>query len=296
MMELLGNAWIGWGDYITEGKLAALFIVALLYFWFYKKNESKKILVLYATIASVCCIFPVTAAVLMTYQTKFYDYEWIWSMVPLTAVIAYGMTVFLTDFYKSGKYKKSTGIAVAGICLAAILLCGSMGASKADSDSVYMKVLYPHGSDEKEDVLRRQAYDIVEELQELAGDEELILWAPIEVMEYAREVDASIRLLYGRNMWDISLNGYSYDTYDEAICNMFLWMELLNPDSDAESLLSLMGADEIPSTEVCIQKALETGVNCVLLPGGTDGETVQTVAGIFGGEVQQIEEYWVIYE
>lgn len=296
MMELLGNAWNGWGNYITEGKLAALFIVVLLYFWFYKKNKSRNALVFYATIASVCCIFPITAAILMVYQTKFYDYEWIWSMVPMTAVIAYGMTVFLTEFGKEGKFKKPTGIAVGGVCLAAILLCGSMGASKADSVSAYIKVLYSDESDVEEEILRRRAYDTVAKLKELAGDDELILWAPVEILEYAREADAGIRLVYGRNMWDASLNAYSYDTYDEAICNMYLWMELLNNGSDAESLLSAVGAETIPSTETCIQKALELGVNCVLLPKETESETIQTVVGIFGGEVQQTEEYWVIYE
>jgi len=41
-MELLGNAWDGWSNYITEGKLAALLFVVLLYFWFYKKEEEQK--------------------------------------------------------------------------------------------------------------------------------------------------------------------------------------------------------------------------------------------------------------
>lgn len=301
-MELLGNAWSGWVNYMTQGKLVALFITVLLYLWFGKKNEKSKPFVCYATVMAVCCIVPVTAVILMTYQTKFYDYEWIWSMVPMTVVIAYGLTDFLTEFCLEGKAgKKSTRIGVALLCLVMVLLCGSMGADKEDSAAAYVEMLRAYGWEtaEKEmsqEMLRRQAYDTLAELEELTGGKELLLWAPMGIMEYAREADSRIRLPYGRNMWDASLNGYSYDTYEDAVCGMYLWMEFQNITGNEEHLLNLNGAEAIPTMEVSVGKAMELGVNCIMLPGKTDRETVQRVAEMFGGEVQQIEEYWVIYE
>lgn len=294
MMELLGNAWAGWENFITQGKLAALLAVVLLYIWFYKRGGSKKGLVLYTTIAFVCCVFPVTAGMLMTYQTKFYDYEWIWSIIPLTVVIAFGLTCFFVDLYQEKNVPKKTMGAVVVMCVAVILLCGSMGVKKDDGESAYLRVLYPYGPVEEE--LRRQAYETIGRLNEIAGGEELVLWAPIEIMEYAREADAGIRLPYGRNLWDISLNGYSYDTYEPVIYDMYLWMEMQNATCDEEYLLMLTGAEEAPSAEKCIQKALELGVNCVLLPAETYSDTIQMIEEALGAKAQQIEEYWVIYE
>jgi len=295
-MELLEKAWAGWINYTTQGKLVALLTVVLLYFWFYKR-EKKNELVVYATVASVFCIFPLVAAVLMAYQTKFYDYEWIWSVVPLTVVVAYGLTCFLADLFQSGKLKKrTTGVLVTVSCVVVLLLCGSMGAEKEDSYSVYINDLYPYRGEPDEALFRQRAYEVVENLSHMAGGEELVLWAPVELMEYVREADAGIRLLYGRNMWDESLNAYSYDTYDEVVYHLYLWMELRNVSYDVGYLKLMHDVEQVPSTEICVQRALEQGVNCILLPDETAAQEVQEVAKLFGGEVQQIEEYWVIYE
>lgn len=296
MMELLQKAWAGWGDYITQGKLAALLLMVLLFLWFTKRTERQKRLIIYTTIAVACCIFPVTAAVLLGYQTRFYDYEWIWSVVPATAVTAYGMTIFLTDFLtKEGPERKVTKVSVALVCLSAIFLCGTLGAKKDDSYSAYMNVLYPYQNGGSEEMFRRQAYEAVEDIQRITGDGEVVLWAPIEVMEYAREADARIRLLYGRNMWDDSLGAYSYDTYDETLYNLYLWIETADGSLDLWSEQLREEAASLPEAEDCVKKARELGVNCVLLSLETDEETVQMVADIFGAKAQQTEEYWVIY-
>lgn len=295
MMELLRNAWNGWINYTTGGKLVALFMAALLYLWFWKKKEKSKQFLFYATVASFCCIVPVTAAIVMTYQTRFYDYEWIWSMVPVTAVVAYGMACFFADICCGTKErKKSTCYGIVAICLATILLCGSMGQPREDMESAYKKLLQPYGFTEEQ--LRRQAYKAIAEVNEIAGGAELVLWAPIEIMEYAREADAGIRLAYGRNAWDAALNAYSYDTYDEVIYDMYLWMELQNATCDKEYAMIVTGASEVPSGEECIEKALELGVNCILLPAGTYRQTIKMLENAMGAEARRIEKYWVIYE
>ena len=97
MRELLRNAWLGWQNYTDDGKLAALLLAALLFLWLRNKKVSQKGFLSYAVLMTACCIFPVTAVLLMLYQTKFYDYQWIWSLVPVTPVIAWGITEFLTE-------------------------------------------------------------------------------------------------------------------------------------------------------------------------------------------------------
>ena len=58
-------------------------------------------------------MIPVTAVGLMLYQTKFYDYEWVWSIVPLTAMTGFAVTVFVTDILKEfigGDRKKQIAV------------------------------------------------------------------------------------------------------------------------------------------------------------------------------------------
>ena len=95
MGELLKNALLGWQAYITPGKLPVLLAVELLFCWLTGRKLGQKALVCYTGAMACVCIFPVTAVLLMVYQTKFYDYQWIWSTVPLTVVTAYGAVEIL---------------------------------------------------------------------------------------------------------------------------------------------------------------------------------------------------------
>ena len=297
MMQLLKAAWAGWVDVITQGKLIALFFAAVLFLWFGCKWVRKNSLLIYASIIAICCVIPVTAAVMMLYQTKFYDYEWIWSAVPVTAITAYALSLLLVKCNADAqKYKKGTGVAVLLLCVVTILLCGSMGKKKNDDYSAYMKVLYPYGTELAEENYRKQGYTAVESLREVVGDKDVLLWAPIEVMEYAREADAAIRLLYGRNMWDESLNAYAYDTYEDAVYELFLWMETVDSSMDLWTEQLRKDVSMLPPMKECVQMALDRGVNCILFSDITSVETVEAVADMMGGKVQQIEEYWVIYE
>ena len=95
MWRMVQDAWAGWINFTDSGKMAALAIVALLYLWLaFRCKGPQKRLMIYGAITVTLCICPATAAVLMYYQTRFYNYQWIWSMVPLTALIAFAGTLF----------------------------------------------------------------------------------------------------------------------------------------------------------------------------------------------------------
>lgn len=267
MDELLRNAWNGWHSYTETGKLAALLLISLMLLWLYYKRVDRKNFLIYTTVAAGCCIVPVTAAGLMVYQTRFYDYEWIWSMVPLTAMVSFAVTLFVTEFLRDltrGDKRKRAGVII--MLLAAGLLCGGMGSKPWDMT--------------KEREERQAAETLLTRLREHMGGREICLWAPREVLEYVREYDAGIRLLYGRNMWELSMNAYSYDVYPEELTEVYEWMEGI-------------GREPI-SAERCAEIVGETGVNCVLLPGTAGVEDIEQFQEIMAMQAEMLGDYYLL--
>lgn len=303
MSELLRNAGTGWSDFLDSGKLAALLLAVLLFLWFGRKGKEQGAFLLYTSVMTVLCILPVTAVLLMLYQTRFYDYEWIWSLVPLTAVTAYGITLFLAEYWKGfGRDRWYKGIPVTLLLLAVLLLCGSLGREVWDRDA-----------ERKE---RERAYAVLDRIREEYPDAALHLWAPRDILEYAREKDAGITLLYGRNMWDPSLNAYAYDVYDENVVMAYRWMEWtqltgegsleVKPEErqDSEDTKEAVPADradgeepfsgpQIFTSEDSAAVALTNGVNCILLPEISKQDTVRSMERALGVQAGQTEGYYL---
>lgn len=277
MTELLRKAWLGWTDYIDYGKMAALLFAALLFLWFGKKKVGHKPLLLYTTIMTVCCVLPPTAAVFMAYQTKFYDYQWIWSLVPATAVTAWGTVLFLAEIwpdFKPAQWRK--GLPGAVLVAAVVILCGPLDGSGLDKGRQPEEKTY--------------AYSVLETVRETYPGERLCLWAPREIMEYAREADPEILLPYGRNMWNIALNGYAYDSYDERVTAMYQWMEGLQGSDLGGAAVS------VPATpESCAGYALDAEVTCILLPEDTEPGTIREMEKALKVEARKLEGYWIFY-
>ncbi len=276
MTELLQNASLRWVGYKGSGKIVALLLAVLLFWWFAEKEKKQRALLFYTTAATVCCIVPVTAAFLMLYQTKFYDYEWIWSMVPVTAVTAYGLTLFLAGHWKEAQGNWRRGLPVTLLLLMAMLFCGDLGGdmeARAETNA------------EKD-----EAYEVVGMLSERWSREDICLLAPQRILEYAREADGRLRLAYGRNMWDPWLNAYAYDTYDgkaEDLCQWMAWAEQASwiwmPEADKEEMLDTL--------EKQVETAVEMGVNCLLLPAGIPSDMSERIEKAMGAEVQTLGDY-----
>lgn len=311
MQELIKNAWLGWKNYTDSGKLAALFLAALLFLWLWKsgngKNPSRSKyfqIVLYASILAVCCICPITAALLMKYQTQFYDYEWIWSMVPVTLVIALAGTLMWTEFAgnaekkhvvnpKTGKRKMNwwSSVAVTALMFGILYLCGSMQTESWNTGEEAQK--------------REKTAQVLEMLAENGQNSDICLWAPQEIMEYARALDGQIRLPYGRNMWDKALNAYSYDVYGEAEQILYAWMSYVEETGGTEAAIELpeenhTGAEanekaekRVITASECIQLAHELGVNCILLPGNLPQEALTEIEDDFGVKAERVEEFYL---
>ncbi len=268
MTELLANAWQGWINFNSAGKLSAALLISLVLLWVYSKRVPQKTFLVYTSVVTAACIIPLTAAALMLYQTKFYDYEWIWSIVPLTAMIAMALTMFLTEYLRGiSKGDRRTEIAVFLLVLAGLLFCGDMG------------VKAWNGAGEKRE--RQEAAQVLAVAKERMAERHILLWAPEEIMGYARQTDASVELIYGRNMWDEALNAYAYDIYPDEIHDLYLWME-----ADPEELSE---ADVF-----CAEAALRAGVNCVLIPADKPEKTVGYLERLFRAEAERVGEYYLL--
>lgn len=264
MAELIHSAWHGWIRFTGDGKTVALFLAAVFFLQMRQKKTVKASFVLYAAVMAACCIVPVTAALLMLYQTRFYDYEWVWSLVPLTAVTAYGFVEFLAEYWKDFKgnlWKK--GLSAALLSLGVLLLSGSLKE--------------PDWSRREEAQGRRHAQTLLKEIKAQSGDGQICLWAPENVMEYARELDGGIQLVYGRNMWDLALNAYAYDVYEPAVIELYQWMGQSHEEIPEEN-----GNEESrAAVRRCVQAAQDRGVNCILLPeDAAEGKVAEMEAAL----------------
>ena len=268
MTELLGNAWQGWIQFNSVGKLSAALLISLVLLWVYSKRVPQKTFLVYTSVVTAVCILPPAAAAVMLYQTRFYDYEWIWSIVPLTAMIAMALTIFLAEFlHGTAREDRKTEIAVLLLVLTGLLFCSDMG----------MKTW--NGAGEKRE--RQEAAPILAVAKERMAEEHIVLWAPREIMGYARQTDASIGLVYGRNMWDEALNAYAYDVYTDDIDRLYEWMEA-KPEELSE-------ADAF-----CAEAALRAEVNCVLIPADRPDATIGYLERLFRTEAERVGEYYLL--
>ncbi len=226
MRELLQSALYGLGGYFQSNHMVVLALGVLLYFAAAGRTSStreKRLLAVTATLLAAA-LFPGSAAILMLYQTRFYSYHWIWSLVPVTLCIAWGGTRLLWELTgqqrRDGKaaWRLAGGLAV---LLALLLLTGNLGNLRSA------------GQDR---IPARQAAVYLEELPE---SREALLWGPRAVLEEVRRHTGEIRLLYGRNMWEPEAAAYAYDTYPMEQQRLFDWMETLEKGEAYEIPLGL---------------------------------------------------------
>lgn len=275
MREFIKNAQLGWLQYISDGKFAALLIIALLFIWLRQKEIRGKYkgLIWYTTIMTIVCICPITAMVLMKYQTKFYDYQWIWNAVPVTIIIAFAITIFWLSMME--KYGKTYGhnwekIGMTLVLIAVICVSGGM---KNPVDA-----MESHGEERKATAM------ILEKIGEAGQMGECTLWAPKEILEYARALDGRVRLLYGRNMWDEALNAYSYDVYGQEKVALYEWMNRVEE----------IGAEEDMAGRVCLDTAKELGVTHVVLPKGTVPEVLEVAEEMLETKSIVVGDYYLL--
>ncbi len=280
MQELLRNAWEGWLNFTDAGKIVALLLAVLLFLWFGMKYREQHTVIVYTTIITVLCICPITAAVLMVYQTRFYDYQWIWTLVPTTMVIAYGGTVFLRELLKdTTKTRLQKGFVLLGL-LAAVALCGRLGNEQWKVDGMLAR--------------KEPVEQLFAEVTQQTGDNEICLWAPQEVIEFSRMLQGDICLLYGRNMWDQSLNAYAYDVYSPEVMDCYLWMTYVEETGEFNGEVKLVDEKRALQGSVCVETAIRAGVNVIVLPKSIKEEALLQLEDLLAVQVKEQKDYYYI--
>lgn len=300
MWELLNNAWNGWGNFIFYGKYPALLLLVLVVFWFFSDRKREPVLLGYTTVMTVCCIFPLTAALLMQYQTKFYDYQWVWNYVPLLIVVAFAGTLVLGHCRKwSGEKAADTGwksrffrngrVPTAALVMSVIiLLCGRLTDPLAEVKTDWQQTA--------------AAEKVVTAIAEAETEETITLWAPKEVMASARVYAPGIKLLYGRDLWDASLGAYTYDIYTQVEDDLCQWMHCADVFGTVDGY-RLDGT--VLEGKICVEQALELGVNCIVVPAVMTQEAIAELTAILeeklgqaagndrSVQMQQLEAYYI---
>lgn len=231
-----------------NGQYLALFFVGLAAIAFYKDKREKQYWY-YGIWMFICLLFPPCMWMLMKYQTNFYAAASLWALLPVTGMTAYG-AVALLDMAERA-YGKKAGFwgaghgkhALAGVFCTVILLAGSLSPPSGTVDIAAAEEKIPEAQREVLEWIAEQV-------------EEPCVWAPQEVMEYARACSGEIRLLYGRNMWEEALNAHTYDIYTEEYVFLYAWMERLLAGAQASPLENM---------ELAVETAVQMGCNVLVL-------------------------------
>ena len=321
MKTLLQSALTGWTTYTQQGKSAALLLLAIVYLgsvlwkkmrtsgngWNVKK-ENRGICYVYAVLITLACICPVTALILMKYQTNFYSYVWIWTAVPQTAVIAWASTDFLCRLWQK---KEASGYLQKGI--ATVLFVGILflSGNPVSEWTAGQTAQIPEFSREGMQQQEISPWDTLETLtayhQSETGNREFGLWAPKDIMAAARAYSAYIRPVYGRSIWDASLGSYSFDTYDTWQEDLYLWMSHLETTGETEYLRVEETTEQNAARDAaadskgrtidfatCLDSAREAGVDYILLPGSLSEEVQMELKKTADRELQSLGGYFLI--
>lgn len=253
------RAWEGASRYMSQNHFIVILATVLLVLWLLEKKTTTIVqnrVLVYSLLMILLLLCPLTATGVMIYQTGFYDYEWAWSMVPVTAVIAYGF-VLLWSRNTSRKNKVILALAVLSICC----LCGNQGQVQ--------KVSAEESSE------RADTKDIMQLLDSWNGQEKLVVWAPSGIMQEMRRKDGHILLVYGRDMWDEKAGAYDYESYGTEVEKAYLWMEKGaayckatvghdEPEKALDAFIKEAGWDK--DAKLHIQSILQEGTNLVVMP------------------------------
>ncbi|MDE7223867.1 MAG: hypothetical protein K2O34_08825 [Acetatifactor sp.] len=295
MRELLQNALNGPKSYFQSNYMIVLVLGLLLYFLVceIKLQAREKRLIRLTIVLLILILFPVSAAALMLYQSRFFGYCWIWSLLPVTLFISWGSVSVLWKTTGQNRRDDRAGWRLLGgvaVLLALMLLTGNMGSIRTVSD-------------EQRDQVSR-AWQVAAYLQELPETEGTLLWAPSSVLEAARQQDGGIKVLYGRNMWEPEAAAYAYDTYPMEQQRLYDWMEALGQGEAYEAPIGLtvflediagyeIQGDQSHADAYMLLLAAECGTRIWVFPAEEAGRIAQACGSLsdsYGIQAQPVGE------
>lgn len=285
LMQYFERTVRGMETYFAHDKMVVILIAGLLILWLGEKKagnpESNRLLVYSATM-SCLLLFPLTAVFAVIYQSAYYDYEWVWSMVPVAAVVAYsGVSLY------EKKEKERHGKAFWWL---AILLLVFFGGNQGR--------LQTATAEEKE--LGVSAEKILEVLESTFDTDRPVLWGPSGIMQEVRQKTGDIFLVYGKDMWDPKAGAYDYEAYSEELTQAYEWMDtlsMLETESSGAGAAELYDKYQIYDNLSHVFTAIwEAGGNVYVLPRTAADELEEVILqelAKYGNNIQKeyVEQY-----
>lgn len=276
------------------GKYLALVLMGIFFLWLlgrYKKNQNTRHLLLFLITITALVLIPLFGMPLMLYQTRFYNYRHLllllfpMVLIPwaLTEALEQGIGMMKRNAEDGDLVKERPWIArlcgVAGVVIF-LMLSGNMITEGVNANFTFSKDKVPAH---------------VMEVLELVEDGDVLV-APNDVIEYARAYDGDLKLVYGRDMWQLALRAYTYNVYDEEIKEIYEWMQ--NPPLN---YLNASPEDLAKEQKDLDKRALslidKTSCNVLVLPHVMYERiwTNQGAGGMFGFEmIEETSQYVVL--
>lgn len=261
LLDYLFKVMSGIERYLYANKAIIIMFAVLLGIAFFggkSINRTQKLLFTYGTLMSGFLLFPFTAMAILIYQTAFYDYEWAWSLVPVTVICAYGILLFCEKGNCTSTKKKLVAF-VFGI--AGLLLITNQA-----------KLLQVP---KEEAFVRNNMEEVLIQLDTWKPEGKCVLWAPKVLMQESRRKNGTISLVYGKDMWDPKSGAYDYEVYSEALTDAYVWLEQLTEYGDfAETLEDPKGSmaflveqyEMETDMKDNLDAVLEAGANALVFP------------------------------
>ena len=196
----------------TSGKYGALYLAALFFLFLHGRDKKKeRILCYYGVLSYILVMNPVTAGFMIKEVPAFSDYWKLLWLMPMDIIIAY----FGMSFISSGKRgsgnehdldskntKWKMGYAVVAVIV--IALSGTVVPFQADISKA-----------ENDYGITNESLEALQIVTENQTEAPICLLAPDAVMEEARVYSGAITLVYGRDIWNETVNMQVADGYDE---------------------------------------------------------------------------------
>lgn len=185
----------------------------------HQKDNSVGTMFLYAAVTTLLISVPFTAAALRIFQTVFFQYEYLWALVPIIPVIAAALANLLVNSanIKAAPFKKILFIICAVALAGIIFVLGNK----------------PAGSDKTDPIAKNKDYQksipVMEYLEAESlnhVNQELCILAPEGLTEYVHIYGSHVVTLFGKDLWDGYLTPYNYTLYSDDIMTLHNWSNL----------------------------------------------------------------------
>lgn len=268
LMEYWNLTLSGFTHWMSVYKYLPLIIGILIYGYIFReryKSRMQREFWLYGLISMTLFIIPVTGLFFLIYQTRFYDYGWGWSMVPLTAILAVGVVEIVFEQLTpgmeiAGQELKEKMVIPARVCAllaaaAVLFMLGNQGRLQRVSEEGLQ--------------VRQESEEILQYMEEQRLLQDTVLWGPKDVLQYLRSHNGEVTLFYGRDMWDAKAGAYDYDIYDEVEIGCYNWIETVSDELNLYLLEVQQAPKEVHealATEEFLQEAVKRGADLIILP------------------------------